>query len=301
MSINTITHASKYTEALDKKIMQHSVTGFLADNTFAAKFVGAHTVIMPDVDFVGLGDYNRESGYSIGSTTVAQSPYELKQDRGRKLVIDREDMDETGIANLAGQVLGEFVRTKVVPEVDAYVLSKLCGLARQQAHIKNYAADSAVADLLATAVAVHNEAGFDEELVSFVDSVMYSALMNSKEIERQIVVSDFKQGDLNFKVKRLNGMAIIPVSDARMKSAYVFNSGSNSDEGGFSPAEGAKGIRSIVMPKRAASLVKKSETLRIFTPEQNKDRDAYEFNYRLYYDVFVKKSNLDTIHAIVEA
>ena len=35
------------------------------------------------------------------------------------------DNDETGIAGLAGQVLGEFVRTRVVPEVDAYNLSKL--------------------------------------------------------------------------------------------------------------------------------------------------------------------------------
>lgn len=30
---------------------------------------------------------------------------------------------------LAGQVLGEFVRTRVVPEMDAYCLSKLAGLA----------------------------------------------------------------------------------------------------------------------------------------------------------------------------
>lgn len=299
--LNTIANATKYTEALDKKIMQHSVTGFLADNAFGAKFVGARTVIMPDVDFVGLGDYDRDSGYALGATTVSQSSYELEHDRGRKLAIDREDMDETGIANLAGQVLGEFVRTKVVPEIDAYVLSKLYALAGEKQHVKNFASDTAVADLLATIVSVHNIAGYDEELVAFVDSTMYSALMTSNEISRQIVISDFKQGDLNFKVKSLNGVAIIPVNDVRMKTSYVFHTGAEADQGGFTPAEDAKGIRSLVMPKRGASLVKKSETLRIFTPEQNKDRDAYEFNYRLYYDVFVKKSNLDTIHAIVEA
>ena len=46
-------------------------------------------------------------------------------DRGRSFQLDSEDNDETGIAGLAGQVLGEFVRTRVVPEVDAYNLSKL--------------------------------------------------------------------------------------------------------------------------------------------------------------------------------
>jgi hypothetical protein len=39
--------------------------------------------------------------------------------------------------------------------------------------------------------------------------------------------------------------------------------------------------------------------MRIFTPEQNIDADAYKFDYRIYYDVFVNKSNLDSIWAWV--
>ena len=77
-----------------------------------------------------------------------------------------------------------------------------------------------------------------------------------------------------------------------MKSAYTFN------DNGFIPTESAKSIRAIVLPKTAAHLVKKSETLRIFAPDKNLDADAYKFDYRLYYDVFVTKSNLETIHAI---
>ena len=57
----------------------------------------------------------------------------------------------------------------------------------------------------------------------------------------------------------------------------------------------------FVIPKNGASLVKKTETLRIFTPEKNIDADAYVFNYRLYYDVFVKKSNLDSIETVITA
>jgi hypothetical protein len=80
-----------------------------------------------------------------------------------------------------------------------------------------------------------------------------------------------------------------------MKTVFEFT------DNGFAAGSGAKDIRLIVMPKKAASLVKKTETMRIFTPDQNKDADAYVFNYRLYYDVFVKKSNLDFIEAIVSA
>ena len=37
--------------------------------------------------------------------------------------------------------------------------------------------------------------------------------------------------------------------------------------------------------------------MRIFTPEQNLDADAYKFDYRIYYDVFVKESGLDAVWA----
>lgn len=52
------------------------------------------------------------------------------------------------------------------------------------------------------------------------------------------------------------------------------------------------------MPKKAASLVRKSENIRTFSPEQNPNADAYKFDYRLYYDVFVKSSYLSGIWAI---
>lgn len=35
-------------------------------------------------------------------------------------------------AGLAGQVMGEFIRTRVAPEMDAYILSKLAKLASDQ-------------------------------------------------------------------------------------------------------------------------------------------------------------------------
>ena len=74
-----------------------------------------------------------------------------------------------------------------------------------------------------------------------------------------------------------------------MKTAYTFN---NTSAGGFTPAANAREVYMLVCPKSAAHLVKKTENMRIFTPEQNIDADAYKFDYRIYYDVFVKKSGL---------
>lgn len=306
MAINSLETAKRYTDELDKAIVQKAVTGFFADNIFRAKFAGAKTVIMPDISFVGLADYNRDSGFSLAGTTIGNTSYTLTKDRGRKLQIDREDMDETGVANLAGQVLGEYVRTQVVPEMDAYVLSKLAKVASDKSHKTTYAAAKAASQLATAINNVQSRVGYDEELVAFCDPTFYAQLMNSTEFSRNIVVSDFAKGGLNTRVKFFNSVALIPVTEDRMREEYDFKVGtaatsSAAATGGFAPKANTGYTRALVIPKKGASLVKKTETLRIFTPEQNIDADAYAFNYRLYYDVFVKKSKLDGIETIVTA
>ena len=294
MSINSIENATRYSEELDKVFEQKSATGFFADNALKTKFVGAKTVIIPDVDFQGLADYDRDTGFTRGAITVSNTSYNMSMDRARSLQIDREDMDETGIANLAGKILGEYVRTKVVPECDSYVLSKLAGLAATRANLIDGDVTKPFEALCNLINEVQSVVGYDEELVAFVDSAIYAALSNSTEISRLINISDFKQGDANLKVKSINGVALIPVVSERMKTAYTFN---NTTAGGFTPLANAREVYMLVCPKSGAHLVKKTEQMRIFTPEQNIDADAYKFDYRIYYDVFVKKSGLDAIWA----
>jgi hypothetical protein len=291
MSINSIENAVKYSSELDKMFAQKSVTGFFADNALATKFVGAKTVVIPDVDFQGLADYDRDTGFTKGAITVSNSSYTMTMDRARSLQIDREDMDETGIANLAGKILGEYVRTKVAPECDAYILSKLAGVANTNSNTVAWDETKPFEVFNKLMTNVQNVAGYDEELVAFVDGNAYAALMNSPELTRSITTSDFKKGEVDMKVKSINGVALIPVTPDRMKTAFNFKG----EAGGFTPDGSAKAIHMLVLPKKAASLVKKTEKMRVFSPEQNLDADAYKFDYRVYYDVFVKKSHINTV------
>lgn len=300
MPINTIAYNQILTKELDQALVQRSVTGFFADNVLSAKFVGAKTVIIPEVTMQGLGDYNRDTGFVSGTVTVAHTPFVLSMDRGRSFQIDAQDADESGISDLIGKNMAEFVRTKVIPEVDAYVLSKLAGLAVTKGQTVTGAPASQAYAMLTEAInKAHNATGYDEELVAFVDSTMHAALMSTAEINRQLVISDFKRGEMNTQVKSINGVAILPVSDARMKSAYTFNDGTTSGQegGGFAPTDAAKSIGMIVMPKKGCSLVKKTEQTRIFTPKENLNADAWKGDYRVYYDAFVKNSYIPGIYA----
>ncbi len=304
MAYNTTTTAAKYSEELDKVLVQKSATGFMTDNVMRSKFVGAKSVIVTDADFCGLADYDRDTGFTKGPIALDKTTYTMAMDRGRSLEIDREDADETGVANLAGQILGEFVRTKVVPECDAYVLSKLAGISATRSNVIDGDVSKPYANFNTLVQSVQDEVGYDEELVAFVSSPIYASLMNSAEISRYITVSDFKQGEINLKVKSINNVVLLPMPTKLMFAQYSFVAGSKgaSDSsavgatGGFVPTSTGKSIFMMVMPKKAASLVKKSEKLRIFSPDENLDKDAWKFDYRLYYDVFVKKSRLDTIH-----
>lgn len=309
-TINSLEFQTKLTGELDKALVQAAQTSFFADNALRSKFVGARTVLIPDVDMQGLGNYDRDDGFVTGALTVSSESYTMAMDRGRSFQLDREDNDETGIANLAGQVMGEFVRTKVVPEMDAYVLSKLATLAVTKSQTVTGTVASQVNKMITEAInKVQAVAGYDESLVCFVDSTVWAALMTTAELSRQLVVSDFKKGEISTRVKTLNDVPIIPVSDDRMKTAFTFYDGVTASDGaesnpspdqtvgGFAPASGAKKVGILVLPKRAASLVKKSERIRTFSPEQNQKADAYLFQYRLYYDLFVKKSMAGTVYA----
>lgn len=290
MSINNIAFATKFATELDKLLVQKSQAAILEDKGMAAKFVGAHEVKLPVIGFAGLGDYDKDTGFAKGAVSVTQQVFTLEKDRARSFSIDREDMDETGIANLAGSVMSEFVRTKVAPEVDAYTFSTIAtkanGAGQTVALGEGETLAKNVYGLIANAIGKVNDAtGFTgEDIILYVNPTVYAALMATPEIHRHLRVDEFKHGEISTKVQKIDNAIIVPVSDNRMKTAYNFGND------GFEVAGGAESVGIIAMPRNAAMLVKKTEKIRTFSPDVNQTADAYKFDYRLYYDVLVKDS-----------
>lgn len=317
MAINTLTLATKMTEKLDKAVEQKAVTGFFADNDLGAKFVGAKTVSLPTMTLNGLGDYDRDDGFPQGSLGVTRQTYTLTMDRGRTFQLDRMDNDEAGAANLAGQVTGEFVRTQVVPEMDAYVLSKLASTASTNSHTVSIGTSSTLEKDCYTMfqkalVNVQEATGFgDDQLVAFVSPTFWSALNASSAFTRAIVNSDFKKGDVTTQVKTIDGCAILPVTAKRMKSAYTFYDGKtdtsgetggvNQKLGGFVATSAAKDVGLILCPKSIGGLIKRTEKVRFFQPDQNLDADAYKIDYRIYYDFLIRNSMKNMVWAYISA
>lgn len=80
MSLELDSFSKKMTDELDLAIVQKPVSGFFADNNLRGKFVGAKTVLIPEMAVSGLGDYDRDTGFVRGSISVTAKPYTLSMD-----------------------------------------------------------------------------------------------------------------------------------------------------------------------------------------------------------------------------
>ncbi len=106
-------------ELLDKVYKAASTTSdFDINGDLVKAGANANEIIVPKLEMDGLGDYDRNSGYLDGDVTLTNETVKFNYERGRKLKTDTIDNEETGGVIMAN-MSSEFLRTKVVPEVDA--------------------------------------------------------------------------------------------------------------------------------------------------------------------------------------
>ena len=117
---NNIQLFQKYIALLDEVYKQASKSSILdGDASLVQAGKNTNEIIIPKMTLDGLADYSRNSGYVKGDVTLTYETVKFNYDRGRKFVVDAMDDEETaGIA--FGKLSSEFIRTKVVPEMDAF-------------------------------------------------------------------------------------------------------------------------------------------------------------------------------------
>lgn len=124
---NSIQLSKNYTDMLDEVYKLASLTDDLtSDSSIARAGANANEIMIPKLTMDGLGDYDRNSGYTKGDVTMTYETVKFNYDRGRKFEVDYVDNEET--AEVAfGRLAGEFIRTKVAPENDAFTFAQIAG------------------------------------------------------------------------------------------------------------------------------------------------------------------------------
>ena len=305
--MSTTQNIQSFTEKLSAKLdethVQDMVTGFLTDGSLEAEFASSDTVLIPEYDMSGLGDYSRQSGYPVGGIGMRKRPYTLQQERGRMFDIDKRDLKTNDIKDACktlGVAMKKFQKTKVNPEVDAFNLSTIAARAKFGNVKAGEVFNSASTDLLKRLiydVDKASEFADGEELFVFFNWAIHGLLSASTEFNKLIDVADFKKGTINTQLKTLNDAGIVKTPRSRMYTQYDFFNGVDTEQkpGGFAPTAEAKAINWIILPRSAAACITVMESSQLRDPSNNPKGDFYSQGYRRLYGAFVKESDTERI------
>ena len=267
---NAITLAKTFIPVLDKVYKQASLTAKLdgaAD--LARQGANYNELIIPKLDMQGLGDYSRNDGYVKGDVTLTNETVKCNFDRGRMFQVDNMDNLETaGIA--FGQLAGEFIRTKVVPELDAFRFACYAGI-NGISKVSAGAVLATGADVIAALRAATNK--MDEDEVPYEDRHLFITPTLYG------MVQDLDTNKSKAVLERFADVTLVP--QTRFYTAIEQKSGKDAEAaGGFAKAEGGKNINFMVIHKPAVIQFEKHVAPKIITPDANQDADAYKFGYR---------------------
>lgn len=278
---NAITKFKKYIDLLDEVYKTSSKTAILdGDSTLVRAGANANEIVVPKLSMDGLADYSRNSGYVSGDVTLTNETVQFNYDRGRKFNVDAMDNEETaGVA--FGKLSAEFIRTKVVPEMDAFRFATYAGITGiSKATAATYSTGADWLTALQTAQStMDNDEVPEENRVLFITPTGYNAIMNVDTTKSKEVMNSFSQ--------------IIKVPQSRFYTAIDLLDGTTSGEeaGGYAKATGGKDINFMIIHKPALLQYPKHVVNKVISPELNQDNDGWLFFYRAYglADVYENK------------
>lgn len=268
---NSIALSKIYTNLLDEVYKNSALTAVLeSDASLARAGANANEIVIPKLSMSGLADYKRNSGYVNGDVTLNWETVQFNYERGRMFQID--DMDNEETQNVAfGRLAGEFIRTKVVPELDAFRFAKYAAVTGAGAATGTLATGADVIAALRTATSAMDEAEVPmEDRHLFITPTLLGLVEDLDTNKSKEVLGRFA--------------TITKVPQTRFYSAIKLNDGTSSGEeaGGYVKASGAVDLNFEIIHKPATLQFTKHAVPKIISPEQNQDADAWKYGYRNY-------------------
>lgn len=312
---NMISTFKKYVDKLDAVYQQSAATAILESDPETVKMGSkAGEFLIPKMSMDGLADYSRGDGYVTGGVSLDYETKACNYDRGRRLNVDAMDNEETaGIA--FGKLASEFIRTKVVPEMDAFRFALYAGTKGIFSASGELSNGEAVLTALQAAVNAQDEAEVNTTgKILFITPTLLTFAKNVDTTKSKAILDRFEQ--------------IVTVPQPRFYTAISLLGGKKDDElaGGFKPLSagyvltadtdvsagktyytksedvytkvgspeksaistyyektaGAHKLNFMVINRDAVIQFGKHTVNKVITPEVNQTSDSYMFFYRAY-------------------
>lgn len=282
---NSIALTKEHISVLDEIYKSESVTNDLTgDQSVVRAGVNANEICYPQISVQGLGDYDRNSGYTGNSVSLVWQTTKFNYDRGTKISIDAMDNQET--FDIAfGRASRELMRSQIAPEADAFTFATLAGI---DGISKKSATFSSAEDFLTALIGAKNV--MDEDEVPEEDRILYATptLLNGL-----LALDTYKSKEV------INSFsAVKKVPQSRFYTAIDLLDGKSTGEetGGYRKSANGKEINFMIIHKPALIKYDKHIASNIIAPKNSPDSDSYILKYRKYGIVDVYKNKTAGIY-----
>ena len=268
---NTIALAKNYTVLLDEVYRGASVTADLtSDSAMSKAGANANEIVYPQITVTGLGEYDRNSGYTTGAVDLKWKTATFNYDRGTRISVDVMDNEES--RNLAfGMAGATLMRDKVAPEADAFTFATLAALdsiSKATGTIENA---TQFLDALLTAWSKMDEDEVPQEnRILYATATLLNSVMSLDTTKSREILA-------KFAVKKA-------VPQARFYTAIDLLDGKSSGEeaGHYKKGTSAADINFMIVHKPAIIKFDKHTASDIIPASSNPDADADIVKYRKY-------------------
>lgn len=223
MSIELVT---KYLPYVDELFATESKAALLTNENF--KWDGAHTVkvykigtsVMHDYGRNGAGEGNWSRYGEVKDLDATTEAFTLNRDRSFTFVIDALDTDETAGALSAATALARQLREVVVPEVDAYTISKMATSAGTKPEAVTLTAENIYGEIIKGSNALDKAEVPETERILLVTPDVYMLLKKSPDVCMETDVANEMR--LKGVIGMVDGMPVIRVPAARVSDGFGF-------------------------------------------------------------------------------
>lgn len=266
---NVIELFKQYLSLLDEVYAKASLTSVLdGAPELVRQGANANELIIQKMDMDGLGDYSRNGGYAAGDVTLTNETVACNFDRGRMFTVDTmDDIETAGMAY--GRLSAEFIRTKVVPELDAFRFATYAGTENISVASSDLTTgEAAIKQIAAAYDGMTNDEVPEENRILFITSTLRGLIRDLDTTKSKEVMEQFS--------------SIITVPQKRFYTAIDQLDGSSAGEtqGGYKKNANAANINFLAIEKSAVIQFTKHVAPKVITPEQNQNSDGWKFGYR---------------------
>ena len=294
-----VNYAAEYSQALANAYpyLSYFAAIWASDNSNRYRAGMGKTMYIPSITVSGAHSVNRDqiTGTFNRNFNNEWQAVELQMDREWDTLVDPMDMTETNdVANLAN-ITRVFVESQKVPEMDAFLASKLASYASTYGgtSTESLTSSTILAEWDKALEYMTNQRINRDRVEGYFTPAAYKLLKQATGLTRFIEVTDGIR-DVDRNIARLDGVRITEVPADMMKTAYTFT------EGWAVDTLNAAQINFILVDPMAVAAPIKYEVA-MMSPPTAQNKGKYLYYERYYYGAFMLDQRQAGVYAHLSA